>query len=536
MKQPSSSRLMISLALVASIGCAADSLTLPSEGEPALVEILNGDGQNGVVGQPLTDSLLVRVSDGHDRPVVNQVVSFVITVGGVVTPASVSTDDQGRAQFTWQLGTASGNQVLEVGVSASGGLVPKASFNAMADPGPAVRIALVRGDGQTAQAGHALGDSLVVRLEDAYGNPVGGKSVVWSTSFGSLSDGSVTTGANGEAAVLWTLGTAVGTQTATARFGTVTNSPIQFSATATQGPPPQLAMLTQPSPDAVSGEVFAIQPAVRLQDDLGNPIALAGVQVTAAVASGGGTLLGTTTVGTNGSGIAQFTDLRITGAAGTRTLIFAAPGHTATSSDPIDITATSPGATSTVEATPTTVAAGEIVTVTVTARDAGGAPIPGQPVTISVTGSSNTINQPAGPTDANGVATATFSSAKAETKTVTARVNGQSLAQAVPVTVTAGPPAASQTTASVPDGSPLQFTTITIFTEDAFGNPLTSGGYASAFSVSVTGANRSTPNVNDRGDGTYTASYFALFRGNDDISITLNGVPIKGSPYRSKVK
>jgi len=536
MRQLSSSRFLISVALAALAGCTNDGVVLPSEGAPAVVTILDGDGQLGVVGQPLNDSLMVRVSDGHDRPVVNQAVSFVVTVGGVVTPASVVTDHEGTARFAWQLGTVSGTQVLEVGVSASGQLAPKTLFNAQADPGPVDKIELVRGDAQTAQEGHALADSLVVRLVDGYGNPVGGKDVVWQAGAGSLSGGTVTTGPDGQAAVLWTLGAAIGTQTATATFGSVTGSPVTFSATATQGPPPQLVIVTQPSSTAISGNVFAVQPVIQLEDNLGNPILQGGVQVTTAIASGGGVLGGTTTVATNGNGVATFTDLSITGSAGDRTLIFAAPGHTATTSDTISISGLVPSAQrSTVDAAPTSVEAGIPVTITVTALDAGGFPVLGQTVTVSVSGGGNTVNQPAGPTDANGVATATLTSTKAESKTITARIGSVNVQQTATVIVTAGPPSPVNTTAHVPGGKSLRLTTITITTVDAFGNKLARGGYAGQFLITVSGVNSATPNVTDQGDGTYTASYLPIFKGNDRIDITINGVAIKGSPYTSRV-
>src|SRR5947199_63841 len=51
-----------------------------------------------------------------------------------------------------------------------------------------------------------------------------------------------------------------------------------------------------------------------------NPVNQSGVTVTAAIATGGGTLGGTLTAATNGSGVASFTDLAISGTAGDRTL------------------------------------------------------------------------------------------------------------------------------------------------------------------------------------------------------------------------
>src|SRR5947208_2345735 len=73
---------------------------------------------------------------------------------------------------------------------------------------------------------------------------------------------------------------------------------------------------------AQSGVAFAQQPVVQLRDASGNPVSQTGVTVTAAIASGGGTLGGTLTATTNGSGVASFTNLAITGTAGDRTLSF----------------------------------------------------------------------------------------------------------------------------------------------------------------------------------------------------------------------
>jgi hypothetical protein len=39
----------------------------------------------------------------------------------------------------------------------------------------------------------------------------------------------------------------------------------------------------------------------------------------------------------------------------------------------------------------------------------------------------------------------------------------------------------------------------------------------------------------DVGDGTYTATYTPRDKGTDSVTITMNGTPIKGSPFTSKV-
>src|SRR5204863_9668309 len=90
---------------------------------------------------------------------------------------------------------------------------------------------------------------------------------------------------------------------------------------------------------AQSGVAFAQQPAIQVRDASGNPVNQAGVTVTAAIATGGGTLGGTLTATTLGTGVASFTNLAISGTAGDRTLSFSATGLTGTTSTAITITA-----------------------------------------------------------------------------------------------------------------------------------------------------------------------------------------------------
>jgi hypothetical protein len=115
-----------------------------------------------------------------------------------------------------------------------------------------------------------------------------------------------------------------------------TTSPA-FSITA--GPASRLALTTQPSASAANGAVFAQQPVIQLRDAAGNAVSQAGVVVTAAIASGGGTLGGTLTATTDAFGVATFTNLAITGIVGERTLTFTAPNLTSVTSNSINITA-----------------------------------------------------------------------------------------------------------------------------------------------------------------------------------------------------
>lgn len=121
-----------------------------------------------------------------------------------------------------------GRCLVAVWVAACGG--------GTTDPGPGndgpPTIVAASGGGQTGQAGAALDNPIAVRVRNAAGSPLAGTSVAWATGGGSLSAPTTTTGADGLAAVTWTLGSAAGSQTATASLAGATGSPVTFTATA----------------------------------------------------------------------------------------------------------------------------------------------------------------------------------------------------------------------------------------------------------------------------------------------------------------
>jgi hypothetical protein len=69
---------------------------------------------------------------------------------------------------------------------------------------------------------------------DRYGNPVPNASVAWQVTAGQGEVGGspiTPTDADGKASVAWTLGDRIGVQKLTATIGSVTGSPISFTAT-----------------------------------------------------------------------------------------------------------------------------------------------------------------------------------------------------------------------------------------------------------------------------------------------------------------
>ena len=119
----------------------------------------------------------------------------------------------------------------------------------------------------------------------------------------------------------------------------------------------------------------------------------------------------------------------------------------------------------------------EVVTITVTVRDTGGAVMAGKTVQLAATGVGNTLTQPTTTTNASGVATGTLTSSVAETKTVSAIVspgaNQVALATTADTTFIPAISAGNSTIAvdndfgTVADG--VESVTVTVTVRDVFG-------------------------------------------------------------------
>jgi hypothetical protein len=255
----------------------------------------------------------------------------------------------------------------------------------------------------------------VVTIQDANGNTVtystASVTLSLTTGTGTLG-GTVTMNAvngiadfSGKGLNIDLVGTNKVLTAASLGLTSATTSPA-FSITA--GPASRLALTTQPSASAANGAVFAQQPVIQLRDAAGNAVSQAGVVVTAAIASGGGTLGGTLTATTDAFGVATFTNLAITGIVGERTLTFTAPNLTSVTSNSINITAgaatqlalTTPAAGASCGAAFTTQPAIQL-------RDVSGNAVSqsGVEVTMSASSGATVVGTATATTNASGVAT-----------------------------------------------------------------------------------------------------------------------------------
>src|SRR5205823_13181722 len=173
-----------------------------------------------------------------------------------------------------------------------------------------------------------------VQLRDGAGNPVSQSGVTVTAA--------IATGAGTLGGTLTATTTSGGTASFTnlSISGAAGDRTLSFSApgltavvsttiTVGAGAATQVTLTTQPSATAQSGVAFAQQPVVQLRDGAGNPVSQSGVTVTAAIATGPGTLGGTLTATTTSGGTASFTNRSDERRAGDRTLSCTATGLTA---------------------------------------------------------------------------------------------------------------------------------------------------------------------------------------------------------------
>jgi hypothetical protein len=169
---------------------------------PAVAVIVrSGDRQLGSVGAALKAPIVLRTVDRH-RNAVPGVAIRLEPAAGRLPDSSVTTDSAGQARIQWTLGRPAGLQRMLVRLP---GDTSETEVAALARPGKPAKVAFVSPP-QTARSGRTLPKPIVVQVTDAYGNPLGGQTVVFTPSSGSVSPARGLTDADGRAEVRWTIG------------------------------------------------------------------------------------------------------------------------------------------------------------------------------------------------------------------------------------------------------------------------------------------------------------------------------------------
>ena len=174
-------------AVRATSGSLSASVPVTVQRVATRVSIVSGDRQTGQVGEVLAEPLVVRAEDLGGSPMPGASVTFTSGVGGSVSVAETTADEQALASTMWTLGTTSGPQLLAAAITGS--TVASVQFQATALAGPVAAMAKASGDQQVVPVGFPVFEPITIQVTDEYGNGVSGASVAFAVTDGG---GSVT--------------------------------------------------------------------------------------------------------------------------------------------------------------------------------------------------------------------------------------------------------------------------------------------------------------------------------------------------------
>ncbi len=413
--------------------------------------LVSGNNQNGIAGDALVNPFKVLLVDTLDHGVPQQEVTFTVIEGNGKLNATASTlvvktDSSGAASVKLTLGNLPGtnnNKVRAQAASNIGG--SPLVFQASSKVGAPFVLQKISGDSLSAVVNNAVPAPFAVKITDKVANPLANVDAIFEVIAGGgnlsgvLKD-TIKTDANGFAQTTLTVGNASGLYNNEVRVrafnGTLelNNSPIVFRASATASRARAMALASGNRQSGRAGEAVVQKIRVRVLDGQSSPVKDHAVRFqSSGVANGSfaNAVTRDTTVISDAGGYAQITWVLGGGVQPDSQMV------TASANDGVQGLQGSPvkfvgfavaglpnAAASSITANSPVAANGQAkANVTVTVRDKFGNPIADRQVALLVSGTLNDIVQPNRNTDAQGRATGTVASTKAETKSVTAKVD-----------------------------------------------------------------------------------------------------------------
>ncbi|MEX2179474.1 MAG: invasin domain 3-containing protein, partial [Gemmatimonadaceae bacterium] len=367
---------------------------IPFSAAAASKYVVTTTSTNPLAGDSVTITAQLADANNNSVATAGQVVNWSSTGGGGFASATSATDATGRATMRFGTNTTATSHTVTATTSGTTGISPTITPQA----GAATNYTVT-----TSSASPAAGANVTItaQLRDANGNavPLSGQKVTWTRSDvnGAFATATSFTDGAGQASVVFTTHIVAGiSTTVTATTGALTGTTAAPIVTV-PGAASQLTVTTTPSANPQAGVDFLTQPVIQLRDANLNAVSAANVSVSATITAGGGTLGGVTTVQTNGSGVATFADLSISGSNGARTVTYSSAGLTAaTSSHTLGSGGASQMAVNAGNGQSATVATNVGTAPSVVVRDASGNAVAGVTVTFTVTGGSGSIDNGGG--------------------------------------------------------------------------------------------------------------------------------------------
>jgi hypothetical protein len=409
-------------------GSTTQTFTLTVSPGAATKAMMTTQPAGAVSGSAFTTQPVVRVTDSGGNTVTTS--TAVVTVSkasgsGTLSGTTTATAVAGVATFTDLVITGTGDHVLTFTPETLTAVNSETLTVSLATQATLSITSLT-----TSTKAHPYSQALSITTS--------GGSGTGATTFAIASGGTATGCTLSDSSATATItATTVGTcliqatKAADATYASTTSATATF--TFQVGSATKAMMTTQPA-GAVSGSALTTQPVVRVTDSGDNTVTSFTGNVVASIASGTGTLSGTTTVAAV-AGVATFTNLVITGTAGNFTLTFTPTSLTAVTSSSFALAA---GAATKVAITVASVGTTDNVAFTtqpeITIQDASGNTVSSSAVvTATISGAGGTLIGTTTATASSGVATFTglgIDGTNGTTYTITYTVSGLTVATA----------------------------------------------------------------------------------------------------------
>ena len=98
-------------------GCGGGDLVVPGTDNTIAIRVVEGDGQRGSVGEPLTSPVVVEVTDGGGDPVAGVTVEFALTSAGSgaeITPATARSVGSGEEATPKHVGNIRISKIVDM--------------------------------------------------------------------------------------------------------------------------------------------------------------------------------------------------------------------------------------------------------------------------------------------------------------------------------------------------------------------------------------------------------------------------------------
>jgi adhesin/invasin len=545
---------LIPVLLLTALGISFHPVEASAQYQVTIVPIANHQVADGVS----QDAFKVVVTDASNNPVSGVDVYF--TIQGTTVSSKETTDGTGTVIYGLSsTSTATTNIIISINGTPIPGS-PVTFYYVPGPPAPSNPSTKLRVIVSTAPADGSSPTVITAHVVDAMGNAVPGATVVFSTAGGTAAstavvsyNSAVTDNSGNETIIITNLNSGTVFFTATVNGVPITNgSPalVTFTAINPSVTNPATKLIVDVPTAPADGATNAVIHA-HIVDISGNPVQNATVVFTISGGSAAGTAVVSYVSGTtdaNGDETIDITNLK----AGTVSFTATVNGVAIINGSPatVTFTATAPSVTNPatqlivdVPVSPPDGATADVIHAHIV--DANGNPVPGATVVFTISGGTAAgtavVNYVSAVTDANGDETIDITNLKAGTVSFTATVNGVSITNGSPATVTfvattpsTGNPATQlivDVTGVTANGSAADV--IHAHIVDANGNPVAGATVVFAFAGGTAASTAAITYVTATTDanGDETLDITNIIAGTVLFTATVNGQPIvNGSP------